>query len=81
MPGIIECDRVVQSGTEKQGESRIGTEDDGAGQVAWISIISEWSAEKSGTDLGGAATGFTDQYGVVCDDGGGVHRWTEVYVS
>ena len=38
-------------------------------------------AEKSGTDIGRAATGFIDQDGLVCDDSGGVHIWSEVDVS
>ena len=39
-----------------------------------------WS-ERSGIDIGGAATGVKDQDGVVCDDGGGVHILAKVDVS
>ena len=37
--------------------------------------------ERSGMDLGGAATGITDQDGVVYNEGGSVQIWFEVYIS
>ena len=37
--------------------------------------------EKSDTYLGGAATGITDQYGVVWDGRGSVQRWDKVDIG
>ena len=74
MIASVDWDEVGQISTKKRQTSRNGTEHDGAGQVVWSSIIYEWSmAEKSGTDIGGAATGVTNV--VVCNGGGSVQRW------
>ena len=55
---------------EQRQASWIGIDQDVLGQLAWISIIYEWSmGEKRGTDLGVAATGITDQ-----DEGWGLCR-------
>ena len=51
VPGIAEWDKAGHSGTEKLQTSQRGTNQYVVGQIAWITIISEWS------------TGVKERYG------------------
>ena len=75
----MDQDRVAQSsdGHHKVAQSRMERD-------RWHGAPSDLNgprAEKSGTDLGGVATGVTDQIGVVCNDGDSVQIWIDVDVS
>ena len=80
---------IAQILKEQHGEAQISKGHHGSAQSrverdrynGAASDLNRARSERSSTDLGRAATGITDQDGVVCNDVDSVHRLSKVDVS